>query len=96
MGRQEGKGYNSNLDKQFASSISLQGGNKVVILDEADYLNPQSIKQHLKFIEELLNQNCRFILTCNFKNRVINEIQDVVFMSLILIRKLWHNCVCNL
>ena len=45
--------------KQFASSISLQGGHKVVILDEADYLNPQSTQPALRgFIEEFSN-NCR-------------------------------------
>ena len=57
--------------KQFASTISLQGGQKVVILDEADYLNPQSTQPALSgFIEEY-STNCRFILTCNFKNRII-------------------------
>ena len=57
--------------KQFASSVSLQGGYKVVILDEADYLNAQSTQPALRgFIEEFAN-NCRFILTCNFKNRII-------------------------
>ena len=54
--------------KQFASSVSLQGGYKVVILDEADYLNAQSTQPALRgFIEEFSN-NCRFILTCNSKN----------------------------
>ncbi len=60
-----------NKIKQFASSVSLQGGYKVVILDEADYLNPQSTQPALRgFIEEF-SANCRFILTCNFKNRII-------------------------
>tara|TARA_Y100000385_G_scaffold263417_1_gene295875 strand:+ start:821 stop:1759 length:939 start_codon:yes stop_codon:yes gene_type:complete len=62
--------------KQFASSISLSGGYKVVILDEADYLNPQSTQPALRgFIEEF-SQNCRFILTCNFKNRVIEPLHS--------------------
>ena len=62
--------------KQFASSISLQGGVKVVILDEADYLNPQSTQPALRgFIEEFSN-NCRFILTCNFKNRIIQPLHS--------------------
>ena len=62
--------------KQFASTISLQGGFKVVILDEADYLNPQSTQPALRgFIEEF-SSNCRFILTCNFKNRIINPIHS--------------------
>ena len=62
--------------KQFASSISLQGGYKVIILDEADYLNPQSTQPALRgFIEEFSN-NCRFILTCNFKNRIIEPLHS--------------------
>ena len=62
--------------KQFASSVSLQGGFKVVILDEADYLNPQSTQPALRgFIEEFAN-NCRFILTCNFKNRIIEPLHS--------------------
>ena len=62
--------------KQFASSVSLQGGYKVVILDEADYLNPQSTQPALRgFIEEFAN-NCRFVLTCNFKNRIIEPLHS--------------------
>lgn len=62
--------------KQFASSVSLSGGYKVVILDEADYLNPQSTQPALRgFIEEF-SKNCRFILTCNFKNRIIEPLHS--------------------
>lgn len=62
--------------KQFASSVSLHGGYKVVILDEADYLNPQSTQPALRaFIEEYSN-NCRFILTCNYKNRIIEPLHS--------------------
>ena len=62
--------------RQFASTVSLQGGYKCVILDEADYLNPQSTQPALRgFIEEFSN-NCRFILTCNFKNRVIEPLHS--------------------
>lgn len=68
---------NGNIDtlrndiKNFASTVSLNGGRKVVILDEADYLNPQSTQPALRgFIEEF-SKNCSFILTCNFKNRII-------------------------
>lgn len=57
--------------KQFASAVSFSGKPKVVILDEADYLNPNSTQPALRaFIEEFSN-NCRFIFTCNFKNRII-------------------------
>lgn len=62
--------------KQFASSVSLSGGVKVVILDEADYLNAQSTQPALRgFIEEF-SSNCRFILTCNFKNRIIEPLHS--------------------
>ena len=62
--------------KQFASSVSLTGGIKVVILDEADYLNAQSTQPALRgFIEEF-SGNCRFILTCNFKNRIIEPLHS--------------------
>ena len=62
--------------KQFASSVSLQGDFKVVILDEADYLNAQSTQPALRgFIEEFAS-NCRFILTCNFKNRIIEPLHS--------------------
>jgi DNA polymerase III delta prime subunit len=65
-----------NKIKQFASTVSLSGGYKVVILDEADYLNPQSTQPALRgFIEEFSN-NCRFILTCNFKNRIISPLHS--------------------
>ncbi len=62
--------------KQFASTISLQGGPKIVILDEADYLNPQSTQPALRgFIEEF-SKNCRFIFTCNYKNRIIQPLHS--------------------
>tara|TARA_Y100000310_G_scaffold157095_1_gene156504 strand:+ start:39 stop:974 length:936 start_codon:yes stop_codon:yes gene_type:complete len=62
--------------KNFASTVSLQGGQKVVILDEADYLNPSSTQPALRgFIEEFHN-NCRFIFTCNFKNRIIEPLHS--------------------
>jgi len=55
----------------FASTVSFSGGVKIVILDEADYTNPQSFQPALRgFIEEFSN-NCRFIFTCNYKNRII-------------------------
>ena len=57
--------------KNFASTVSLHGGRKYLILDEADYLNPQSTQPALRgFIEEF-SSNCGFILTCNYVNRII-------------------------
>ena len=64
--------------KQFASTVSLtvDGGPKIVILDEADYLNPQSTQPALRgFIEEF-SKNCRFIFTCNYKNRIIQPLHS--------------------
>jgi DNA polymerase III delta prime subunit len=62
--------------KQFASTVSFSGNTKVVILDEADYLNPNSTQPALRgFIEEFAS-NCRFIFTCNFKNRIIQPLHS--------------------
>lgn len=62
--------------KQFASTVSFTGNTKVVILDEADYLNPNSTQPALRgFIEEFAS-NCRFIFTCNFKNRIIQPLHS--------------------
>lgn len=62
--------------KTFASTLSLEGVSRAVILDEADYLNPTSTQPALRgFIEEF-SDNCRFILTCNFKNRIIEPLHS--------------------
>tara|TARA_B100001964_G_scaffold239646_1_gene307691 strand:+ start:466 stop:1383 length:918 start_codon:yes stop_codon:yes gene_type:complete len=62
--------------RNFASTVSFSGAKKVVILDEFDYSNAQSTQPALRgFIEEFAN-NCRFILTCNFKNRVIKPLHS--------------------
>ena len=62
--------------KNFASTVSLHGGRKYLILDEADYLNPQSTQPALRgFIEEF-HENCGFILTCNYKNRLIEPLHS--------------------
>lgn len=64
-----------NKIKNYASSMSLTGGRKVVILDEADYLtaNAQAILR--AGIEEFAS-NCSFIFTCNFKNRIIDPLHS--------------------
>lgn len=68
---------NGNIDtlrneiKNFASTMSFVGGRKYVILDEADYLNPQSTQPALRNFMEEFSANCGFILTCNFPNRII-------------------------
>ena len=62
--------------KQFASTVSFSGKPKVVILDEADYLNPNSTQPALRAFIEEFSSNCRFILTCNFKNRIIEPLHS--------------------
>jgi DNA polymerase III delta prime subunit len=62
--------------RNFASTVSITGDKKVVILDEFDYSNSQSTQPALRgFIEEFAN-NCRFILTCNYKNKIIEPLQS--------------------
>ena len=57
--------------KNYASTVSLHGGRKYLILDESDYLNAQSIQPALRGLIEEFHKNCGFILTCNYKNRLI-------------------------
>ena len=61
--------------KNYASSVSLMGGRKVIILDEADYLTPNAQAILRASIEEFAS-NCSFIFTCNFKNRIIDPIHS--------------------
>ena len=62
--------------KNFASTVSLEGGRKYIILDEADYLNPQSTQPALRGFMEEFHKNCGFILTCNYKNRLIQPLHS--------------------
>jgi DNA polymerase III delta prime subunit len=60
----------------YASAVSLSGGRKYVIFDEADYLNAANVQPALRnFIEEY-SSNCGFIFTCNFKNRIIAPLRS--------------------
>jgi DNA polymerase III delta prime subunit len=65
-----------NKIKNYASSMSLSGGRKVVIIDEADYLNPNSTQPAMRGAIEEFSSNCSFIFTCNFKNRIIDPIHS--------------------
>lgn len=65
-----------NKIKNYASSVSLSGGRKVVIIDEADYTNADSVQPALRNFMEEFSVNCSFILTCNFKNRIIAPLQS--------------------
>ena len=62
-----------NKIKNFASTVSLTetGSHKVVILDEADYMNPESVQPALRNFIETFYKNCRFIFTCNYKNKIL-------------------------
>lgn len=65
-----------NKIKNYASSMSLSGGRKVIIIDEADYLNPNSTQPALRGAIEEFAINCSFIFTCNFKNRIIDPLHS--------------------
>lgn len=60
-----------NKIKSFASTISLTDAKKVVIIDEADYLNSNSTQPALRAFLEEFSDNCTFIFTCNYKDRII-------------------------
>jgi DNA polymerase III delta prime subunit len=62
--------------RNFASTVSFTGARKYVILDEADYLNPQSTQPALRNFMEEFSSNCGFIMTCNFKNRIIEPLHS--------------------
>lgn len=62
--------------QNFASAVSFSGGRKYVIIDEADYLNANSIQPALRSFMEEYSRNCGFIFTCNFKNRIIEPLRS--------------------
>jgi len=62
--------------KNFASSVSLAGGRKYVILDEADYCNAETVQPALRNFMEEFSKNCGFIMTCNFVNKIIQPLHS--------------------
>jgi DNA polymerase III delta prime subunit len=62
--------------QNYASSVSLSGGRKVIIIDEADYMNVESVQPALRAMIEEFALNCAFIFTCNNKNKIIAPIQS--------------------
>jgi DNA polymerase III delta prime subunit len=62
--------------KHYASAMSFDGNRKVIIIDEADYLNPNSTQPALRNAIEEFASNCSFIFTCNFKNRIIDPLHS--------------------
>jgi DNA polymerase III delta prime subunit len=73
---------NGNIDTlrneilNFASAVSLGGGRKYIVLDESDYLNSNSTQPALRNFMEEFSKNCGFILTCNYKNRIIKPLHS--------------------
>ncbi len=59
---------------QYVSTVSFQGGRKLVLLDEADYLNPTSTQPALRGFIESFSKNAGFIMTCNFRNKILNAL----------------------
>jgi DNA polymerase III delta prime subunit len=62
--------------RSFASAVSFEGKTKVVILDEADYMNRESVQPALRGFIETFSENCRFIFTCNYANRLIDPLHS--------------------
>lgn len=62
--------------KHYASAMSLSGGRKIILIDEADYLNANSIQPALRNAIEEFAGNCTFIFTCNYKSRLIEPLHS--------------------
>lgn len=73
--------------KNYASSLSLSGGRKVIIVDEADYLSPNAQAAFRNAIEEF-SKNCSFIFTCNYKNRIMEPLHS---RCAVVDFNLWNN-----
>ncbi len=61
---------------QFCSSVSMTGNRKAIIMDEADYMNPDSVQPALRGFIEKFGNNVSFIFTCNYPNRIIEPIHS--------------------
>lgn len=62
---------------QFASTVSLMGDTrKMVIIDEADYMNAQHTQPAIRRVIEEFSGNCGFIFTCNHQNKIIDAIKS--------------------
>ena len=61
---------------QYCSSVSMSGGRKVVIMDEADYMTPDTVQPAMRGFIEQYSSNCSFIFTCNYKSRIIEPIHS--------------------
>ncbi len=61
---------------QFCSSVSMTGNRKAIIMDEADYMNPDSVQPALRGFIEKFGNNVSFLFTCNYRNRIIDPIHS--------------------
>ena len=61
---------------QFCSSVSMTGNRKAIIMDEADYMNPDSVQPALRGFIEKFGNNVSFIFTCNYRSRIIEPIHS--------------------
>lgn len=61
---------------QFVSTVSFTDSKKIVVLDEADYLNPNSVMPALRGFLDEFSSNALFIFTCNFPERIISPLQS--------------------
>jgi DNA polymerase III delta prime subunit len=64
------------LVKGFATSVSLTDAKKVIIMDEADYMQANSTQPALRNYMEEFSANCRFIFTCNYKQKIIEPLHS--------------------
>ena len=77
-----GSDEGSNIDtvrttlNQFCSSVSMTGKRKAIIMDEADYMNPDSVQPALRGFIERFGNNVSFLFTCNYPNRIIDPIHS--------------------
>jgi DNA polymerase III delta prime subunit len=60
----------------FATTVSFGGGRKYIIIDEADYLNAESVQPMLRNFMEEFSKNCGFIFTCNFVSKIIDPLHS--------------------
>ena len=60
----------------YASTVSFSGGKKIIIIDEADYMNKDSVQPAMRGLIEEFSNNCRFFFTCNYKNKILPALQS--------------------
>jgi DNA polymerase III delta prime subunit len=80
--------------KGFASTVSFSGGRKIVIIDEADYLNPTSTQPALRAFMEEFSQNCGFIFTCNYPMKMIPALHSRCSVIGFVIEKNQQQYIC--